>query len=1236
MAASKPADESKDARPPVLMLVQVVERGADLDAPPREESGPGWHASPQAKLERLLRETEVPAGLLCNGTHLRLVHAPRGESSGHLTFPVQAMAEVAGRPILAALEMLLGQDCVFSAPDGRRLSDLLRESRKYQNEVSTQLAGQVLGALWDLLAGFQAADAAAQGHVLGSLPEEEPGHVYGGLLAVLMRLVFLLYAEDEGLMPDDGVYQRNYSVTGLFDRLREDAGRSPDTMDSRHGAWAALLSLFRLVHDGGGHQGDPRTGDETSFHLPPRHGDLFNPDVYPFLEGRPRHVARVMGETFTPPRVSDGCLHRVLEALLVLDGERLSYRALDVEQVGSVYEAIMGFAVERAAGRSIAVRPKDVVIDVDALLEVAPAGRVKHLQDSTECALSGSAATALKDAETPEDVVAALGRKVSPRTPRLLPAGSLSLQPGEERRRTGSHYTPRELTEPIVRTTLRPVLENLAEKRGGPPTPQDILDLEVCDPAMGSGAFLVEACRQLAETLVEAWQVHDALPDIPPDEDPLLHARRLVAQRCLHGVDKNPFAVSLAKLSLWLVTLAKDHPFTFLDHALKHGDSLVGLTRKQIGAFHWKDDEPEQAQLFGTVSDAADRVGRLRDRIQDLPEDDYDAQREVHREAEAALSEARLLGDLVIAAYFSAGKDRQREECRQELRHAVERWKRGETDDAELRGVADELRGGDRPVPPFHWEIEFPEVFGRENPGFDAIVGNPPFLGGTLIGSRLGLSYHAFLVAAHPPATGLADLAAFFVRRSFHLLAPDGATGLITTNTISQGDTRATGLQAVLAAGGFVYSATRRHSWPGHAAVVASILHLAKRRLPACLDGRSVARISAYLLEGESDDTPKPLAANKGTCFAGTKVWGAGFVFERDPSGGSWPLSLMNSLSEQDSRNREVLFKYIGGQEFNDSPTQAPSRFVIDFGDVPEETARLWPSLFALVEERVRPVRASNKQRNYRDEWWRHANRVEKARPYMERHGRSLVLSVVSAYFSVGFVMAGTVVANSMIIILRHTMRDFACIQSRLHEGWARLLGSSMKDDARYTTPCFDTFPLPPSDVFADLETSGEAYHDFRAGLMVSRKEGLTRTYGRFHDPNERSPDIVRLRDLHAEMDRAVLNAYGWTDIPTRCGFFLDYAIDEETWGNKKKPWRYRWPDEVHDEVLARLLELNRQRAEEESRSGLPTSQTEPGEPATPNPRRSQSLRQRKPHGGPAEEPSLPGLGDTMDTQGDA
>ncbi len=183
---------------------------------------------------------------------------------------------------------------------------------------------------------------------------------------------------------------------------------------------------------------------------------------------------------------------------------------------------------------------------------------------------------------------------------------------------------------------------------------------------------------------------------------------------------------------------------------------------------------------------------------------------------------------------------------------------------------------------------------------------------------------------------------------------------------------------------------------------------------------------------------------------------------------------------------------------------------------------------------------------------------------------------------------ASMVFSEQLVVFPVPTHAAFCALQARPHEIWARFFGSSMKDDLRYTpSDCFETFPFPDGwETHPALEAAGREYYEFRAALMVRNNEGLTKTYNRFHDPDERDPDILKLRDLHAAMDRAVLDAYGWSDIDTTCEFLLDYDIDEEEWGDKKKPYRYRWPDDVRDEVLARLLELNTQRAAVESRSG--------------------------------------------------
>jgi hypothetical protein len=296
-------------------------------------------------------------------------------------------------------------------------------------------------------------------------------------------------------------------------------------------------------------------------------------------------------------------------------------------------------------------------------------------------------------------------------------AGSLVLQPGEERRRTSSHYTPRSLSEPIVKRTLEPLIVAMSET--GEPTSAQLLSLKVCDPAMGSGAFLVAACRYLADHVVAAWEREGATDKIASArEDVVNHARRLVAQTCLYGVDRNPFAVSLAKLSLWLETLAKDEPFTFVDHALRWGDSLVGLSFAQLQAFHWaptKQVEFIEPWLTACVGEA---LG-LREEILRMA---GDASPGVQRLKEQLLWDAndaqerlRVVGDLVVGAFFECGK-KEREGERRRRMDAVQAWlEEGGELPAEL---ARRGRGFGARIPVFHWGLEFPEVFhrGRKDP----------------------------------------------------------------------------------------------------------------------------------------------------------------------------------------------------------------------------------------------------------------------------------------------------------------------------------------------------------------------------------------------------------------------------------------------------------------------------------------------------------------------------------------
>jgi len=1203
---------------PWQLLVRLEGPGVDPDQ--RGALG-GWEATPHQRFERLLRETGVFAGLMITDKDIRLVYAPKGETSGWLAFPIRSLATVGGRAMLGGLKLMLDRGRLFTDAEDRRLPAVLKKSREAQAAVSTALAEQVLGALHELLRGLTAADPDA----IRKLAAEQPGHLYEGLLTVLMRLVFVLYAEDRDLLPSrtDGrsraLYDNGYSVRGLYAKLAEDAALNPDTMDERRGGWGRLLALFRLIH--GGH---------PSHIIQARGGKLFDPDVFPFLEGR-----TVAADKPAVMTVSDGCILRVLEGLMTLEAkgrgadrarERLSYRTLDVEQIGSVYETVMGFTVEQAAGRVLAIKAgknnrTPVFVNLDALIAKSGKDRVKYLKEDGDRALTTAQAKGVEAAKSVAEMVAALDsivdERASPRK-RELSAGTPILQPTDERRRTGSHYTPRSLTEPIVRYAL----ESTFERLGVDAPPEQILDLKVCDPAMGSGAFLVEACRALATRLVISWgRWPEKKPVIPADEDEELHARRLVAQRCLYGVDKNPLATDLAKLSLWLATLARDHEFTFLDHALKSGDSLVGLTEAQIAAVHWDTSKPGLPLFRQLVKERVAEAMKGRAEIQAAPDDTARVIQEArHRTLDARLRDIRLMGDVVIAAFFSADKPKAREIKRTE----VESWLTGSLAAAwdKLTVMSATLKQGAHPLTPFHWEIEFPEVFAREDNGFDAVVGNPPFAGmvTTSQGNRRG--YIDWLQTLHKGAHGNADLVAHFFLRAFRLLNKNGAFGLLATNTISQGDTRETGLYEILKSGGVIFKAVRRLPWPGEAAVIVSVLHVARKSLDhVLLDNKLVKRISAYLVASDFDESPAALSTNYRIAAAGSKIYGNGFTFDDEEArkGVASPLSLMIELIARNKDNSARIFPYIGGDEVTNDPIHRHRRYTIDFDNLPlrrdstldpwqsmptssrteclrqgvvpddylEPVAEDWPDLLSIVRRLVKPGRDKEKRPARRERWWKFGERQPGL--YSRINNLQTIWAVncgASPHLAIARLTTKMVYAHSLVIFPFDSTGAFTVLQSRLHENWARFFASSLKDDLRYTpSDCFETFPFPAGfETSRDIVRPGDACHEHRAALMVARNEGMTQTYNRFHDRTEISEDIQRLRELHAAMDRAVLEAYGWHDLAERAEPIF---LDETNEGDHTYQGRLFWPSDFRDEVLARLLAINAERHAEEVRLGI-------------------------------------------------
>jgi hypothetical protein len=552
--------------------------------------------------------------------------------------------------------------------------------------------------------------------------------------------------------------------------------------------------------------------------------------------------------------------------------------------------------------------------------------------------------------------------------------------------------------------------------------------------------------------------------------------------------------------------------------------------------------------------------------------------------------------------FFAEESDKKRNHRREEIyKETVQPAQNGDAKALNrLQQLSDTLRTGDKPVFPFHWEIEFPEVFDRDNPGFDCFVGNPPFLGGSIISTQHGDRYRDLIYAAFPESGNRMDLVAYFFRRGFSFIRHQGTCGLVATNTIAQGDTREGGLHYIIKSGGRIFHARRRVVWPGLAAVHVSIVHLQKTKDPigkCSLDDIPTSNISSFLLAGAAEQTPHALKANDNRSFKGAMILGAGLTFD-DTDESASSFQTMHQLIRKNPRNKERIFPLIGGYEINSSPTHTSTRYVINFEQMSESEARMWPDLIQILEAKVRPEREKKKREGYSKYWWQFGLPSPALFKTIRPLPRVLAASIVSKHLSFAFLPSGIVFSHKAVVIADPSAACFAVVQSRVHEVFVRFTSSTMRDDLNYSpSDSFETFPFPPSwQQNLGLELVGETYYKFRAVQMVHHNEGLTVTYNRFHDPDEQSPDILKLRELHAEMDRAVLTAYGWTDLAERatCEFRLDYEDDDDPDADdapraraKKKPWRYRWPQDFHDEVLARLLDLNQQRAEEERLAGV-------------------------------------------------
>ncbi|MGP8281390.1 MAG: Eco57I restriction-modification methylase domain-containing protein [Desulfomonilaceae bacterium] len=1268
------------------MLVKIYPTDQNLEKP---VSGSHWKASPSTRMTELLRKTDVPLGLITNGENWTLVHAPQGETTGFINWSANLWTEE--ELTLRAFISLLSSRRFFNCPTDETLENMLVQSASDQQEVTDQLGFQVRKAVEVLIRSMDLIDADSRGQLLAGVDEKT---LYQSALTIMMRLVFLFCAEErELLLLGDPIYDQHYAVSTLRDQLRQAADRyGEEVLERRFDAWSRLMATFRAVYAGVDHE---------QMSLPAYGGDLFDPDRFPFLEGRP--LGSQWKNTLANPLPIDNrtTLH-LLEALQMLqtrvpgasatEARRLSFRALDIEQIGHVYEGLLDHTAKRARKNRpvlalIGTTQKEPEIELEELEALRLKGHPALCEALHE--QTGKTAKALENLLNQEidpirlqKLVNACGNdeslwsRVKPCAnlvrddtfgrPVIIAPGRVYVTSGEERRSTGTHYTPRSLTESIVQHTLEPLaFEGPAE--GWPKsewklkTPAEILDLKIVDMAMGSGAFLVQACRWLSERLIEAWEdtsnkfgpnvritpygeISGGLPSevlIPDDPDEKsAYAKRLVCDRCLYGVDKNPMAVDMAKLSLWLITLDKGRAFTFLDHALKCGDSLLGLSNvDQVMRFHIVAEKAAPIQDNPITSSFVPKIFKhgidKRNALESFVVfsiEDSEKKADLLRQAEDSLGAIRSLCDLLIADAIKtadgAAEKRDGMPHRNFETRRSEIWARVlgkynssevESASAAFKKLSDEaIREINENTPshagsrrPFHWPVEFPEVFANGNvtkPGFSAVVGNPPFMGGQKITGNLGVDYRNYMVDVLAKGKkGSADLCAYFFLRANEVIRPEGMVGLLATNTIAQGDSREVGLDQLAQEGVAIPRAVASRKWPGTANLEVSHVWLRKGdwKSPFVLDEQTVKGISPLLqVPGKVTGNPYRLAANADKSFIGSYVLGMGFIMSPEEA---------QDYIDADPKNKDVVYLYLNGEDLNSRPDQSPSRWVINFHDWPLRRAESaewrragekgqkdleragiaapnyngpvaadYPEILKIVEEKVKPERTRRKADGSFAlryplylRWWIYGEKRPKLYSTISGMERVLVRAQTANLHSVAFVSPDIVYAHKIVAFPLVKYKELSVIQSNFHNVWLNQYASTLRTDISYTpSDCFETVPFPES--LESLEEIGGRYYTHRQSIMLERWEGLTKTYNRFHKRDEDSSDITELRRLHEEMDHDVAAAYGWTDLDLAHGF-------HET----KQGIRYTVSEPARREILDRLLALNHERHEEEVKKGL-------------------------------------------------
>ena len=952
-----------------------------------------------------------------------------------------------------------------------------------------------------------------------------PETYYQHLLRLIYRLLFLLVIEERDLIfpPSASRQQRDifrsyYSVERL--RLLSEKRHLADKRFHDH--WLGLLTTFKLFEAHG-------PGEKLG--IAPLAGDLFNPAAI-----GPLAQCRLGNDVLL------GCLRSLGLYQHPDNGQtiRVNYAALNVEEFGSVYEGLLEF----------------------------------------------------------QPVFISEGERVE-----------FDFAQGDQRAATGSHYTPDDLVQPLIKHSLDYLIADALKK---PDPAKALLDLRVADISCGSGHILLAAARRIATELAIVRTGEEQ-----PSPTAFRAAIRNVIRECIYGVDLNPLAVELCKVALWLEAHTPGEPLNFLDHHIKCGNAIVGFARREEAergvpdeAFKTlPDDDKETAALLrkrnkkerqdhatgqlplsSAMQKQLDHILRGWNELNRLPEHTPD-EIEAKKARYLAFTQSKdswllhQIASIPIAQFYIQKRADNLQKFVTDA--AYRRYWRGEVSPqgqatAEAWAMAERKRF-------FHWFLEFPEIM--ERGGFDCILGNPPYKGGQHLSGRYGHQFCEYVKWEFFP-TGLSDLVTYFVRRIYSLLRSGGLTAFITTNSIKDGDVRRDGLEQVLLQGGTINMAVRGIKWPGRANLVVSLVGLHKgnwggRRV---LDGRDTQFISAYFENSKDQGEPRSIQENQERLYQGSIFLGTGFLLSLDAA---------DKIVANDPSSARVILPVLNGEEVNNEPTQAAIRKIIYFEDWLESQAAMVSGAFNHVVEHVKPERLVHKEHALREKWWLFKRPTTEMYRQIRHLPRCFVVTRVTKHLNFSAAPPDFIYTDRLYVFATDRWDHYAVVQSTIHEVWARKYSGALETRLNYTpTDCFVTFCFPDGllqEANELLIAIGERYHEHRRALMKSLWLGLTDIYNLFHTRDLTPEEVARvskkpppeaeagyqgileLRRLHRELDFAVRDAYGWTDLDLGHDF-----VEVETLPENDRV-RYTISPAARKEVLKRLLAENHRRAAAEA-----------------------------------------------------